>query len=93
MTYHYILAVFATGSRDGHIMVWDTRCSRKGKGNNVTVNLINLYVYVDYLIILLPNCIVCLLLPLCLFWDKLHELESFILWKKEIIVPVNLVIR
>lgn len=28
------IAVFATGSRDGHIMIWDDRCQKKGKKKN-----------------------------------------------------------
>ena len=26
----FSIAVFATGSRDGHIMIWDARCNKKG---------------------------------------------------------------
>lgn len=26
--------MFATGSRDGHIMIWDDRCQKKGKKKN-----------------------------------------------------------
>lgn len=28
-------AVFCTGGRDGNIMLWDVRCSKKGKSGNV----------------------------------------------------------
>lgn len=36
----FILAVFATGNRDGKIMIWDTRANRSGesKPDNVIFN-------------------------------------------------------
>lgn len=35
----YSTAVFCTGARDGNIMVWDTRCSKKGIGQKIVFEL------------------------------------------------------
>ena len=35
----YFVAVFATGSRDGHIMIWDKRSNKRGKGEKIDCNL------------------------------------------------------
>lgn len=34
-------AVFCTGARDGNIMVWDTRCSKKGIDSKLILNFLN----------------------------------------------------
>jgi len=42
-----VLDIFVSGSRDGHVMVWDKRIGRKGQCPNVYLYCMFVYFTVD----------------------------------------------